>query len=94
MKNGEKFALLEEGRLSSYEQLNVMGGGTLVCKSDGIKTFKSGTTVNCPIKYKSCTGLFKNKLVCNLAGGYNGEPGSAGLVSTISADNYCTVDNE
>ena len=38
MKNGEKFALLEEGRLSSYEQLNVMGGGTLVCKSDGIKT--------------------------------------------------------
>ena len=65
MKKGEKFALLEEGRLSNYEQLNVMGGGTLVCKSDGTLTFQSGEIVSCPVKYKSCTE-HANIHVCNL----------------------------
>lgn len=79
------FKVIENGTLNKKDMSNIVGGG-LTCSSDGTTIYDQDTgggNVSCPIKYKSCSGV-SNKLTCNLEGGYNGAPGSAGI---IIADN-------
>lgn len=83
----KKFRVIEEGRLDASQLIQITGGGKLTCSSSGTQIYQQcaneGTLASCPIKYKSCASS-SDHLVCNLDGGYNGVPGSAGLTTETS----------
>lgn len=84
--NKNSFELLEEGRLDYSEQANIVGGGILVCVSDGVKIYNIDDDGNavCPVRYRSCS-MAEGRITCSLRDeGYKGQPGSAGYYDDMT----------
>lgn len=75
----KKFKIIEEGRLDASKLSQIKGGG-LTCRPIYHQGDGPDDPSTCPDFYRSCAGSL-GKLVCNLAAGYSGPAGPAGLVS-------------